>query len=252
MRLDYTNRGISSRCLLTYGLCVFSTIAILVGCSSEPEGPQCEIFPPAKGKGAVVIVASGYSGPGFYRDFSARLAAHGYYTVLMDGKDLIDPGRIGLIVPGAENLQAVIADAKSAHQAIPGKVALVGFSIGGAGALRYGAALEGPVAAVVAYYPAITTTGWDMKTFAAGFKTPVLLLAGGQDRYEDCCLIESMRELAGAPKTVPFEYVEYPQAGHCFNLDVDIPLFTYRPQDAEDAWARTESFLGRLHPPKGR
>jgi dienelactone hydrolase len=135
---------------------------------------------------------------------------------------------------------------------MPGKVSLVGFSIGGAGVLRYGASLKDQVSAVVAYYPAITTAGWDMRTFAVGLQTPVLLLAGEQDHYENCCLIESMRELAEAPKTVPFEYIEYPNAGHCFNLDINIPAFTYRPQDAADAWARTVAFLDRLHPPGGK
>jgi len=252
MRLHFTNRRISSRCLLVYVLYVFSAIAIFLGCSSESQGPQCEIFPPAGGKGAIVIVASGYSGTGYYRDFSSKIAELGYYTLLMDGKDLIDPGSMGQIVPGAENLQRVIAAAKSSPQAISGKAALVGLSIGGAGVLRYGANLKDQVSAVVAYYPAITTTGWDMGTFAAGLQTPVLLLAGGQDHYENCCLIESMRELAEAPKTVPFEYAEYPDAGHCFNLDIRIPLFTYRPQDAADAWARTVAFLDRFHPPGGK
>jgi dienelactone hydrolase len=251
MRSNSTKRSISSRCILAYGLYVISAIAIFIGCSSESQGPQCEIFPPIGGKGAIVIIASGYSGRGYYRDFSSKLAELGYYTVLMDGKDLIDPGRIGLIVPGAENLQTVIADSKSSPQAMPGKVSLVGFSIGGAGVLRYGASLKDQVSAVVAYYPAITTAGWDMRTFAAGLQTPVLLFAGERDRYENCCLIESMRELAEAPKTVPFEYVEYPNAGHCFNLDINIPVFTYRPKEAADAWARTVAFLDRLHPPGG-
>ena len=131
-------------------------------------------------------------------------------------------------------------------------MSLVGFSVGGAGVLSYGTKLKDQVSAVEAYYPAITTTGWDMKTLAAGLQTPVLLLAGGQDQYENCCLIESMRELAEAPKTVPFEYVEYPDAGHCFNLDINVPLFTYRPKDAANAWDRTAAFLKRLHPPKGK
>ena len=159
---------------------------------------------------------------------------------------------MGQIIPGAENLRNAIAAAKSSPQATPDKVALVGFSIGGAGVLRYGANLKGQVSAVVAYYPAITTTGWDMRTLAAGLQTPVLLLAGEKDHYENCCLIASMRELAEAPKTVPFEYVEYPNAGHCFNLDISVPLFTYRPQDAADAWTRTVAFLDRLHPPGGK
>jgi dienelactone hydrolase len=252
MRLDLADRRISVRCFLTRVLAVFWGIVFLAGCTSESKRPQYEIFAPAGGKGAVVLAVSGYAGTHYFRDFSSKLAELGYFTLLMDGKDLIDPGRLGQIIPGAENLQAAVAAAKSSPHAIPGKVALVGFSIGGAGVLRYGANLKDQVSAVVAFYPAISTTGWDMRTFAAGFQTPVLLLAGEQDHYENCCLIESMRELVEAPKTVPFEYVEYPNAGHCFNLDINIPLFTYRPQDAADSWARTVAFLDRLHPPGGK
>lgn len=251
MRLDLTNRRISSRCLLMNLLSVFFLKMIFVGCLYESQKPQYEIFPPAGGKGAIVLVVSGYAGKDYFRSFSSKLAALGYYTLLMDGKDLIDPGRMGQIIPGAENLQAVIAAARSSPHAIPGKVALVGFSIGGAGALKYGAKLKDQVSAVVAYYPAISTTG-SISNFAAGLQTPVLLLAGGQDHYENCCLIESMRELAAAPKTAPFELVEYPDAGHCFNLDINVPLFTFRPKDAANAWDRTAAFLKRLHPPKGK
>lgn len=250
MSLNFTNRRISSHCLLLHVLSVIFAIAIFVGCSSESQGPQYEIFPPSGGKGAIVVVVSGYSGTDYYRDFSSKLAELGYYTVLMDGKDLIDPGSMGQIIPGAENLQIAIAAAKSSTQAIPGKVAFVGFSIGGAGVLRFGAKLKDQVSAVVAYYPAITIMGWDMTKFAAGLQTPVLLLAGEQDLYQNCCLIASMRELAEAPKMVPFELVEYPSAGHGFNLNV--ARFTYRPQDAADAWDRTVAFLDRLHPPGGK
>ena len=237
--MNFTARRISPRCLLIYPLSVFFVIVIFGGCSSESQGPQYEIFPPVNGKGAIVVVASGYSGPDLYRDFSLKLSEFGYYTVLMDGKDLIDPGRMGMIIPGAENLQTVIHDSKSSPQAIPGKVALVGLSIGGAGVLSYGAKLKDQVSAVVAYYPAITVMGWDMTTFAADFQTPVLVIAGEQDHYQNCCLIESMRELAEAPKTVPFELVEYPNAGHCFNLDVPL-FFTYRPEDAAEIDSSTD------------
>ena len=99
-----TNPRGSSRGLTICVLPVFFIIAIFGGCSFESKGPKCEIFPPTGGKGAIVVVASGYSGPGLYRDFSSKLAELGYYTVLMDGKDLFDPGSLGLIVPGMENL----------------------------------------------------------------------------------------------------------------------------------------------------
>jgi predicted esterase len=226
IRLFFAYPRISPRCLLNYVLSVIFVIAIFGGCSSEAKGPKYEIFPPAGGKGAIVVVASGNSGPGLYRDFSSKLAALGYYTVLMDGKYLFDPGSIGLIVPAMENLQAVIAESKSSPQAIPGKVSLVGFSVGGAGVLAYGTKLKEQVSAVVAYYPAITTLGRDMKTLAAGFQTPVLVFAGEEDRYHNCCLIESMRDLAKAPKSVPFELVEYPEAHHGFDIK-SLP-FAYR------------------------
>ena len=249
MRLNYICPRNFSRCLLVYGLSVIFVIALFGGCSSESQRPQCEIFPPINSKGAIVVVASGYSGPGFYREFSSKLAALGYYTVLMDGKDLTDPGSLGLIVPGAENLQAVIAASNASPQAIPGKVALVGFSVGGAGVLAFGAKLKDQVSAVVAYYPAITTMGRDVKTLAARLQTPVLVFAGVKDVYHNCCLIESMRDLAKAPKTVPFDLVEYPNARHGFNLSA-LP-FAYRPQDAAEAWERTAVFLNHLHPPGG-
>jgi dienelactone hydrolase len=225
------------------------SLSLCGGCTSESKGPKCEIFPPAGGKGAIVVVASGYSGPGLYRDFSSKLAELGYYTVLMDGKDLFDPGSLGLIVPSMENLQSVITESKSSPQAIPGKVSLVGFSAGGAGVLSYGTKLKDQVSAVVAYYPAITTMGRDMKTLAAGFQTPVVF-AGEKDLYQYCCLIDTMRELAKAPKTVPFELVEYSKAHHGFNIK-SLP-FAYRPEDPADSWARTVAFLNRLHPPGGK
>jgi len=165
----------------------------------------------------------------------------------MDGKDLFDPGSIGRIVPATENLQTVIAESKFSPQAIPGKVSLVGFSVGGAGVLSYGTMLKDQVSAVVAYYPAITTMGRNMETLAAGLQTPVLLFAGEKDLYYNCCLIHTMRELAKAPKTVPFELVGYPKAHHGFNIQ-SLP-FAYRPEDAADSWARTVAFLNRLHPP---
>jgi hypothetical protein len=247
----FTYPRISSCCLLIYVLSVIFVLTLFGGCSFESKGPKYEIFPPAGGKGAIVVVASGYSGPGLYRDFSSKLAGLGYYTVLMDGKDLFDPGSIGLIVPGMRKTCKPLSLNRSLRpQAIPGKVSLVGFSVGGAGVLSYGTKLKDQVSAVVAYYPAITTLGRDMKTLAAGFQTPVLVFAGEKDLYHNCCLIYTMRELANAPKTVPFELVEYPKAHHGFTIK-SLP-FAYRAEDASDSWARTVTFLNRLHPPGGK
>lgn len=138
---------------------------------------------------------------------------------------------------------------QSAEKTVAGKVALVGFSLGGGGggggALLHGAKLKDHVAAVVAYYPAITHMGPDMDRLASQMLAPVLILTGGQDRYRGCCLVESMRALAAAPKPAPFELIVYPDAHHGFNLA--FPQI-YREQDAADAWRRTADFLKKYHP----
>jgi carboxymethylenebutenolidase len=223
--------------------------ALLAGRAvAESDVAGREIFPPAQGNGAIVVVISGASGTALYRDFSSNLAKSGYYTVLIKGYDVI-PDWNARDQRGLANLRAVIADSQSAPQAIPGKVALVGLSLGGAGALLHGAPLKDQVAAIVAFYPALTRLASDMKPLAASLQVPVLVLAGEKDVYDGCCMIESAKALDAAPKTVPFELVVYPNAGHGFNLQNDW-RFDYREADAADAWARTLTFLKRLHPPR--
>jgi dienelactone hydrolase len=125
-----------------------------------------EIYTPSKEKGPAIVVVSGVSGTAAYREYSSKLAETGYYVVLIDGKDV-------LILPsdtrgqeGAANLRKVIMEAQSAEKALSGKVALVGFSLGGGGVLLHGAPLKDHVAAVVAYYPAITRMGPNMQPLA--------------------------------------------------------------------------------------
>ena len=226
--------------------------AVAVAGRALAEAPDLarEIFLPPGGKGAIAVVVSGVSGPELYRAYSARLAGVGYYTILIDGKDILVRPQEDRGQDGAANLRKVISEAQMAPQAVGGKVALVGFSLGGGGVLLHGSALKDLVSAVVAYYPAITRMGPDLTPLAARMQVPVLLLAGEQDRYNNCCLVESMRALESAAKArqAVFELVVYPYAGHGFNLNVR----AYRAQDADDAWARTTRLLSALHPPQGQ
>lgn len=204
-----------------------------------------EIYTPPAGKGPAVVVVSGTSGTAAYREYSSKLAETGYYVVLIDGNDVLIRPNDARSQDGAANLRKIIMEAQSAEKAVSGKVALVGFSRGGGGVLRHGAPLKDHVAAVVAYYPSITEMGPNMEPLASQMQTPVLVLAGGQDTFRGCCLVESMRALAAAPKTVPFELIVYPEANHGFNLTF-FPY--YRAQDAADAWRRTTEFLKKYHP----
>lgn len=223
---------------------IMLSLAVLGSAWPQTQAPEREVFAPASGRGSIVIVVSGQSGPALYRDYSAKLAEHGYYVVLVSGNDISIPGKTG---PGVANLRRVMFDAQSATGAIAGKVVLAGFSVGGIGVLGHGAPLKEQVSAIVLYYPAITLVSSQLKQFASAMQTPALVFAGGKDQFSNCCLIETMRALEEEPKSVPFQLVVYPDAGHGFNLNAS-SLGSYRKQDADDAWARNLAFLKEHHP----
>jgi dienelactone hydrolase len=118
----------------------------------------------------------------------------GYDVVLLDGNDMA--GSHG------EALKAAIGAARNAPHGLPGKVGVVGFSLGGGEALAYASRWPDLVAVVVAWYPA-TSGIHNLTAFVHGIKVP--MFAGGMDRYKDCCLIEhaeamaAMASSAGAP-----------------------------------------------------
>ena len=71
------------------------SLAVVGSASPETQAPEREVFVPASGRGSIVIAVSGQSGPALYRDYSARLAEHGYYVVLVSGNDISIPGKTG-------------------------------------------------------------------------------------------------------------------------------------------------------------
>jgi dienelactone hydrolase len=239
-----TATWVPSRCLRVLTVGVLAAVSL----AAQSQSLKREEFPPVQGKGAVVVVVSGASGTANYRETATRLSVLGYFAVLIDGSSIYKRyPPAGFDGPG--QLQSVMADAVASPRALPGKVALMGFSIGGAAVLVHGAPMKDQVAAVVAYYPAITSLGPDMNPLASRLRVPVLLIAGEQDRYTDCCLIESMKALAAATKSEPFELLTYPASGHGFNLEET--QFAYVAQDAADAWLKATTYLKRMHPPSG-
>jgi len=208
--------------------------------AAGPDGPAQTAYAPPAGKGPVVVVLSGHSGPGLYHGYAAELSRLGYYTVLIDGKDILTREQ-----DGAGNLRKAIERAQRSSQGVPGKAAVIGFSQGGGGALAHGANMPDLVSTVVAYYPQTSFVS-DMGRLAARFQVPVLVLAGAADRYHNCCLIESMRAMqaAAVERQAQFELVVYPYADHGFNLRSS----AYRGEDDADAWRRTTETFRRYHP----
>ncbi len=205
--------------------------------AGELLSSQSEYEPP-NGKGRVVVVVSGQSGLGSYRDVAKDLAEQGYYAVLVDGNDFWTKRGNGEAL-----LKGVITKAQQSPHALPGKVAVVGFSLGGASSLTYATRMPELVSAVVVYYPA-TYYITDAPDFVSKIKVPTLIFAGGHDTYKNCCVIETARKLADAAKAseskVPLEVVEYPDAGHGFSIKF---AKEWRADDAADAFRRTLDHL---------
>jgi len=197
-----------------------------------PAAAQQEFPPPSGGKARVVIVAAGASGQAAYRDVSGRIAALGDDVFLYDAKSL---------APG-DTLRATIAQALQMPHALPGKVGLVGFSLGGGAVLGYGASAADQVAVVAAWYP--STRGFnDLDAFAGRLTVPVVMFAGEDDTYNHCCVIDKARAIARAAQArgASFELTTYPNTQHHFIVGSP----TYKAQAFADAFARTDAALKR-------
>lgn len=212
-------------------LAIVAAAFLTCGATSEVRH---EHFEPA-GMGPPVVLVSGAFGEGAYREQARRMAALGYDVLLVDSRDLVD-----IEAPG---LKAVISHIKDSDHALPGKVAMIGFSLGGGQLLAHAAAWSEDVSAIVVIYPATVALG-DPAELAKSIKVPVLVLAGEADRMADCCNIERARAIAVAAKArqAPLVLWSYPNTGHDFILE-GTPGFNRRV--AANAWYRTLGWLNR-------
>jgi len=144
-----------------------------------------------------------------------------------------------------EGLKAALQQAEQMPHVLPGKAALVGFSLGGGISLGFGVHWPDEVAVVIAWYPA-TKAFHDIPGFASRMQVPVLMFAGESDTFRNCCLIDTARSLAAAATAAgkPFELITYPNTEHDF---VDGGSH-YNPKAYHDALDRTaaklKEFLG--------
>jgi len=195
-------------------------------------------YGPGNGKGRVVVIISGVTGPSAYAYVAEDLAEHGYYAVLVDGKDFWNTDDGGEVF-----LTEVITRAKQSPHALPGKVSVVGFSLGGEYTLSYATRMPNLVSAVVVYYP-VTHYIKDPDEFVSKIRVPTLMFVGGRDTFMHCCLIETARKIGDASKRMEgksmLEIFEYPYAEHAFVIK---SRRAWSPTAAADAFRRTLSHL---------
>jgi dienelactone hydrolase len=210
-----------------------SLIAVLLLAAAFAPGALAQQeFPPPHGNGHIIVLISGTAGPKHDKEFAQAIAALGYDVAVFDGNKMEGKGTLGI--------RSAIEQARQMPHAVPGKVALIGLSLGGGLTLAYGSLMPNDVAVDIVWYPA---TGFFLRLpgFARHIKVPVLMFAGESDTYRDCCLISTARALAAAAAAahVPFELVTYPATGHDFIVGGS----NYNPKSYKDALERTAARL---------
>jgi dienelactone hydrolase len=213
-------------------------VAKLLGNGDVADSGPAEIdVPPPSGKGRVVIVLSGIDGTPLYRDYAEKLAKLGYYAVVINGRYFFSEDH-----QGGKRMESAIAKAQASPNALPGKIAVIGFSMGGGAALDFAERQPDTVSAVIVYYPftSFIAKVTDMKTFVGNFQVPVLAFAAGKDSYNNCCTLTTIKSMEVTAKELnkPMQLVTYPDAEHNFAKGS-----TYRAEDADDAWRRTTDAL---------
>jgi dienelactone hydrolase len=212
-------------------------IGAVIGIGTMTSARAQEEFPPPQGKGRVVVVLSGQTGPVHYATVTRDIAKLGYDAVLFDSNTMAGTNGAGV--------RAAIEKAQQMPHALPGKVALVGFSLGGGLALGYGTHWPDLVVGTVVWYP-LTSTIHNPTGFARGLKVPVLMFAGENDDYRGCCLIKAARDLATAASAsgAQFELVTYPHTNHDFVPGGAFPNSTSYSDALQRTAARLRQYLG--------
>ena len=204
--------------------------------------------PQASGKQPAVIVVQEWWGlTDHIKDIARRYAAEGYVAIAPDlysrfGHVLTtDAGEAGKLMntlkqeDGLVDLTATVAYLKSVPEVDATRIGVTGFCMGGSYALML-PCVSSEIKAAVPFYGQVPNPDTPIQKLAC----PVLYLYGEDDGW--ITKVDVQRLVAALKKyNKTGEIKTYPGAPHAFFRDTDPTV--YRPEAAQDAWARTKAFF---------
>ena len=213
-----------------------------VGMKAFVAAPQTKDQRPA-----ILIVQEWWGLTEYIKDIARRYAAEGYVAIVPDlysrlGHALpTDAGEAGKLMntlkqeDGLTDLNATVAYLKSVPEVDAAKIGITGFCMGGSYALML-PCVSPEIKAAVPFYGQVPNPDTPIQKLAC----PVLYLYGEDDGW---ITKADVQRLAAALKKYnkTGEIKTYPGAPHAFFRDTDPTV--YRPEAAQDAWARTKAFF---------
>lgn len=213
-----------------------------VGMKAFVAAPQTKDQRPA-----ILIVQEWWGLTEYIKDIARRYAAEGYVAIAPDlysrlGHALpTDAGEAGKLMnalkqeDGLTDLNATVAYLKSVPEVDAAKIGITGFCMGGSYALML-PCVSPEIKAAVPFYGQVPNPDTPIQKLAC----PVLYLYGEDDGW---ITKADVQRLAAALKKYnkAGEIKTYPGAPHAFFRDTDPTV--YRPEAAQDAWARTKAFF---------
>ena len=213
-----------------------------VGMKAFVAAPQTKDKRPA-----ILIVQEWWGLTEHIKDIARRYAAEGYVAIVPDlysrlGHALpTDAGEAGKLMnalkqeDGLTDLNATVAYLKSVPEVDATRIGVTGFCMGGSYALML-PCVSSEIKAAVPFYGQVPNPDTPIQKLAC----PVLYLYGEDDGW--ITKVDVQRLVAALKKyNKTGEIKTYPGAPHAFFRDTDPTV--YRPEAAQDAWARTKAFF---------
>jgi carboxymethylenebutenolidase len=192
---------------------------------------------------AVIVIHEWWGLNDWVKEQTQKIADQGYVALAVDlyrGKTATDPNEAHELMRGLPQDRAVrdmqaAYDYLNARKDVNGRIASVGWCMGGGYSLQL--AIHQPhLAACVVNYGALPTDPNDLQQIAA----PILGNFGAQDHGITPADVKAFQKsMTGIGRYVDIKI--YDDAGHAFENPNN--QTGYRPEDAADAWARTVAFL---------